>query len=129
MYNSGTWIGRITSELELRHMNNEKNTPFTFFSIACNRPKRKDRDEVTDFIPVKAIGKLAETMTTYSGKGRLICVNGPLHVEPYESNGERKKNFYILADRIVFLDRGKDSTQSRQQGDWTGGVPEDEYNF
>ena len=49
--NKVTLIGRLTAEVETKTYGKGKNKgTYANFCVACPRPKKKDEDEVTDFI-------------------------------------------------------------------------------
>lgn len=89
--NTVTLIGRTTKDVELSI---KGETKITRFSLAINEGKDK-----TDFIPVNAFGKTAETLSKYVGKGSLISVEGHIRI----SHKDEKTFMNIVADRVEFL--------------------------
>ena len=74
--NKAILLGRITKDPELRFAAGS-GTAVSRFTIAINRPKRKDQEKAeTDFINCVAFGKRAETISQYFQKGGQIAVSG-----------------------------------------------------
>ena len=91
-------IGRITKDLELRKINNDK--AVCEFSLAVNRDKEK-----TDFINCIVWNKQAENLVKYQGKGSLISITGELRVDSFEIKGEKRYKTYVLVENIEFLQK------------------------
>lgn len=110
-------IGRLTRDIELRHT--PSGTAVSKFTIAVNRRRQKDSEEKkTDFIDVVVWGKLAETCAEYIGKGRLVAVEGELHIRSYDdSQGIRRKAAEVVANTVRFLDRSGNGTGGYVPGD------------
>lgn len=92
MINNCTFIGRISTELELSQTENGES--FCNFQLAVSRTK-----ETTDFPPMVVYGKLAETMCTYLSKGDLVGIRSSYRSRI--SNG--KKYYQFVVKEIQFL--------------------------
>lgn len=114
MVNQWVGIGRVTSDIDLAHF--QSGTAYCRFSIACDRRTKKDAEKQTDFIPVKCLGKLAEVVAEHSGKGRLVAVLGPMQVDKYEKDGQKRTFTYVLANEVKFLDWPKDKQSNGNGG-------------
>ncbi len=113
MLNTWTGIGRLTSDLELRHTNG--GVAVCNFTLAVERRKREgqDRPEV-DFIPVVVWGKQAESSAKYLVKGQRCGVGGRLQIRSYEArDGSKRKAAEIVAEQVVFLDRPRATEETR----------------
>ena len=95
--NSVLLIGRITKELEIKNIGDDKKV--CEFSLAVNRMG----SEQADFINCAIWGKQAENLVKYQGKGSLIAVSGTLRVDTYEVEGQRRYKTYVLANNIEYL--------------------------
>lgn len=101
------FIGRLTADLQLRYTTGPEPTAVCEFSLAVDRPKKKDgKDGGADFIRCVAFGSRAETMNRYLGKGRKIYIAGPLRVEPYEDKetGKKRSSTKVVVDKFEFCD-------------------------
>lgn len=67
--------------------------------------KDADGKKQADFIPVVAWKKLAEIVSQYMKKGKLISVVGSLQIRSYDDKGEKKYIAEVIADDIKFLDK------------------------
>ena len=71
MYNKVIMIGRLTVQPELVTTPNDKSV--TRVTLAVNRRfKSQNGERDADFISLVVWGRLAETLTSYAGKGSLI---------------------------------------------------------
>lgn len=96
--NNVVLTGRITKDLELKYINDEK--VVCNFDIAVNRIGQ----EATDFISIAVWGKQAENLVNYQGKGSLIAVVGSIRVDKYQTEeGENRYKTYVLANSIEYL--------------------------
>ena len=93
--------GRLTADPDVRYTTNE--IPVTKFSLAVNRPSKNGNNEV-DFINIVAWRGLAKVCGEYLKKGRLVAVEGRLHINKYEKDGQKKSYAEIIASNMQMLD-------------------------
>ncbi len=107
MYNRIVLIGRLTRDPELRYV--PSGAPVANFTLAVDRPFRDQQgNRDTDFIDIVTWRKLAEQVSQYLSKGRLVAVEGRLQIRSYETqDGQRRKASEVVADGVRFLDSGK----------------------
>jgi len=110
MYNRIILIGRLTRDPELRYV--PSGAPVASFTLAVDRPFRDQQgNRETDFIDIVAWRKLAEQVSQYMSKGRMVAVEGRLQIRSYETqDGQKRKVAEVVADGVRFLDRGRPST-------------------
>ena len=99
MLNNVIIMGRLTADPELKQTPN--GIYVTSFTIAVDRLGSKDK--ATDFIRVEAWRQAAEFVCRYFVKGKAIGVDGQIHVDQYDKNGEKRSSFKVVADRIFFV--------------------------
>jgi single-strand DNA-binding protein len=77
------------------------------FALAVDRPfSNAQGQRETDFFDIVVWRKQAELVANHLQKGRLVAVQGRLQSRSYETqDGQRRKVFEIVADRVTFLDR------------------------
>lgn len=80
--------GRLTRDPELRTTNSGKEV--ATFTLACDRPKRKGREQQADFIKVIVWQKSAELLTNYFRKGDGIQVQGHIRTRNYDDKNGNK---------------------------------------
>ena len=86
-------------------------------SLAVRRDfKNKQTGEYdTDWIPLTAFRKTAETLMQYTSKGSKILIVGKLQTNNYtDKNGNKRTSYDVIVDRFEFLD-SKGSNQGQQQ--------------
>lgn len=107
MYNRIILIGRLTRDPELRYV--PSGAPVASFTLAVDRPfKDQQGNRETDFIDVVAWRKLAEQVSQYMTKGRMVAVEGRLQIRSYETqDGQKRKVAEVVADGVRFLDRAR----------------------
>ena len=114
--NEAIVIGRLTSDIELRHTR-QQNVPVCSFSVAVDHArKEKDGSRKTEFIDVQCWAKTAELCAQYLGKGRKVCVKGELRTSSYTAkDGSPRRSTYIEADYVEFLDSKRSSDEPMPQ--------------
>ena len=106
MLNKAILIGRLTRDPELRSTSNDISV--TSFTVAVDRNFTNQQGEKeTDFIPVVAWRKLAETCAKYLAKGRLVAVSGRMQVRSYEGKEGKRNITEVVADEVQFLERAE----------------------
>lgn len=111
--NNWVGIGRLGRAPEVRY--NSDGFAVGHFSIAIDRPKRRDGTKETDWIPVVVFGQQAENAEKYLDKGLRVAVFGRLQVSSYERDGQKRSRAEIVADRIEYLDRKE---QAQEDSGW-----------
>lgn len=93
--------GRLTRDPELR--TTKSGTEVATFTLACDRPKRKDAEQQADFINVVVWQKSAEFLTNYFHKGDGIQVQGRIQTRSYDDkNGNKVFVTEVVAYNINF---------------------------
>lgn len=102
MFNSVILSGRLTADPELK--TTQSGILVTTFSLAVNRPKRKDEEQQTDFINIVAWRNTAEFVTKYFKKGSLIGIEGSIQTRKYEDkDGKKRVAFEVISNQVHFL--------------------------
>lgn len=103
--NSVALIGRLTRDPEVRYTGDQM--AIATFSIAIDRPPRRDGTRETDFPRITVFGRQAENCEKYLKKGRLVGVTGRIQTGSYTNkNGDKVYTTDIVADRVEFLEWG-----------------------
>ena len=120
--NKALLIGRVTRDPELRQTNGGK--PVANFGVAVDRPRSAGRERETDFLDVVAWQQTAEFVSKYALKGRLVAVDGRIHVRSYEANdGTKRKAWEIVANDVRLLDRAPDASGANVEAEVTEDIP------
>ncbi len=97
--NTTTIIGRLGQDPDLRYTTN--GTPVVTFRLAVPNPRDNDQP---DWIPVTALGKVAEAVAEYVSKGHQVAVTGRLtSAEWDDAGGQRHFKLEVTARSIDFL--------------------------
>jgi len=96
--------GNLTGNPEMRYTP-KTNTPSVSMTIAVNRAQKKGEGAVA-FVPLKALGKIAEVANTYLKKGSGVLIAGRLQTRSYEKNVQRRYFMEVLVNELQFLDKG-----------------------
>lgn len=105
-------MGRLTRDPETTY-NNTTGNAMTRFTVAVDRKlSREKRQEMeaqnkptADFINVVCWGRLAETVSNYTAKGKRIIVEGRIQTGSYVAqDGSRRYTTDVVADSVEFLD-------------------------
>lgn len=101
-------MGNLTRDVELRYT--PSGVPVAKMGLAVNsyfKTSDGDTKEETLFINVVAWRKLAENCAEYLSKGRPIFVEGRLKMDQYEWEGQKRKDFEVVARNVQFLGGGR----------------------
>ena len=125
MYNKIILIGNLTKDPELRYT--PQGTPVASFRIAVNS-RFKQSDEIkqeTMFIDNVVFGKQAESCSKFLSKGSPVLVEGRLQERRWETNGQQKSKFEVIAQTVRFLSR-RGSAQDSASGGEADNIPPEE---
>lgn len=114
--------GRLVKDVDVRYT--ERGMCVASFTVACNRPAKKDHPSEADFIPCKAFGKTAETIGNYLAKGSRILLEGRINTGSYTAkDGTKKYTTDVLLDRFEFVESrngsGSADNNNAAQGGFT----------
>ena len=128
-------IGRITKDPELRFIPGSGVAVCTF-SIAVDRRKVKDKEQVTDFFKIVVWGKQGENVANYMSKGKLIGISGRIENRSYEGNdGVKRYVTEIVAEEVQFLEKKSDTntansnntnTENQEYNAWDSASEDDD---
>lgn len=111
MLNNVILQGRLTGDVEVKVMNNQKQTKYANFSIAV--PKTKDE---AMFINLKAFAETAENIAKYFKKGNGIIINGKLDVSQYEKEGQKTSFTAVVVNSFDFpIGNPKENAQKENE--------------
>ena len=123
-YNRIIIVGRLTKDPELTYA--QTGTAICKCSIAVDREFSKNND--TDFIPLVAFAKTAETMSNFLHKGSLILVEGSLNIDNYNDRAGAKKTFAkVVVNKFSFME--KKNASSNQTDQQSNNMTEEEPVF
>ena len=127
-------IGNLGTDPDMRYTSGGH--PVTSFRLATGHTSTTpdgERREETEWFTVVAWRQLAEQCNQFLTKGRRVYVEGRLKSDTWTGNdGQVRFRNEIIADRVLFLDRGTSSDQGEEadggadrSADAPAGDPED----
>lgn len=93
--NSGTTIAKFTIAVKETYKN-----------------KQGEKVERTEWFGITCFGGLADVVKTYVKKGMQVFVEGYLKHEEWEKEGTKHRKLEIYANKVHFLTKAQDSTDS-----------------
>lgn len=110
--NQVTLSGRLTRDPELTY-NNATGNAMVRFSVAVDKKLSREKKQemesrnqpTADFINCVCWGKLAETVNTFTEKGKRVLVDGRLQTGSYKAkDGTRRYTTDVFVNSIEFID-------------------------
>ena len=97
-------IGRVTRDLELKHIGTEERK-YTRFTLAVNEYKSITKEYTTNFIDIVAFDRKAEILSQYITKGCKLSIEGKIRTGSYLDNTSIKKyTIDIILEDFDFID-------------------------
>jgi single-strand DNA-binding protein len=96
-------IGRLTRDAELKYTSG--GMAVCKFSLAVDKRKKQGEqwvDEVS-FFDIVLWGKIGESLNQYLVKGKQIAVEGELHQNRWEQDGQARSKIEIMANNVQLL--------------------------
>ena len=119
-------IGRLTRDSALTYTSG--GMAVCKFAIAVNR-RKKSGDQWVDeasFFAVVAWGKTGEAINQYLVKGKQVAVEGELHQNRWEQDGQSRSKVEINASNVQLLGGGTEPAPSRQTRQGASSAPQNE---
>lgn len=104
-------MGRLVKDPEVT--TTQSGITISRFTLAVDRPTKKDQKKETDFIRCVSFGRMAEIISNYVSKGQRLLVDGSIRTGSYtDKNGNKRYTTDIAVNRSEFIEkRLEDSTQ------------------
>lgn len=83
-------IGRLTADPEVRYTQGEKPMAVARYTLAVDRPRKAEGQQVADFICCVAFGKTAEFAEKYLHKGNKIALEGRIQTGSHDDKDGKK---------------------------------------
>jgi single-strand DNA-binding protein len=128
-------IGRLTRDAELKYTSG--GMAVCKFAIAVNKRRKQGEQWVDEanFFDIVLWGKSGESLNQYLVKGKQVAVEGELHQNRWEQDGQQRSKIDINANNVQLLGGDKQTApaqQSQRQGSQAGtrhgvaGAPHDQ---
>jgi single-strand DNA-binding protein len=114
-------IGRIVTDIGDALKYTPSGIPVLQFRLAVDRPmsaeaRQNGQPKQTDFITIVAWRQSAEFAANYLGKGRLVAVEGQLHIREFEHEGQKRREAEVVSDNLKSLEWPKEGEEGAQGG-------------
>lgn len=111
--NKSILIGRLTRDPEIRYATNSNNMAIARYTLAVNRPFKKNGEQEADFISCIAFDKTAHFAEKYLAKGMRVAVEGRIHTGSYTNrDGQKVYTTDVVVERQEFLEKRPDNSQT-----------------
>ena len=118
-------IGRLTRDPEMRYSQGENPTAIARYTLAVNRPFKRNGEQEADFISCIAFGNTAEFAEKYLSKGMRVAVEGRIQTGSYTNReGQKVYTTDVVVERQEFLEKRAENSQPDSS---TAGTDEDGY--
>jgi single-strand DNA-binding protein len=106
-------IGRLTRDAELKYTS--AGAAVCKFAIAVNRRVKQGEQwaEEASFFDVVLWGRSGESLNQYLVKGKQVAVEGELHQNRWEKDGQTQSKVEIIADNVQLLGGNTGATSSQ----------------
>jgi single-strand DNA-binding protein len=99
-------IGYLGKDPEVRYTPTGRK--YCLFTLAVNRYWKDsdgERKDATDWFNIEARGRVEEICEQYLRKGRLVFLEGSVHTNRYEHEGETRYYTKVVTYQVQMLDR------------------------
>lgn len=107
-------IGRLTRDAELKYTSG--GMAVCKFAIAVGKRVKKgdSYENETSFFDIVCWGKTGEALNQYLVKGKQVAVEGELHQNRWEHDGQARSKIEINANNIQLLGSKEDHSPAKQ---------------
>jgi single-strand DNA-binding protein len=99
--NMFTLRGRTTADIEVKQPGDFSVCNFT---LAVDRPYRKDKERQADFIRLVAYRGTANFLGKYVAKGTMIAVAGEIRTRSWEEDGNKRYATDFVVEEVEFAE-------------------------
>lgn len=123
-------LGRLVRDPEVRYSQGADPLAVARYTLAVDRPMKKNGEKETDFIRCVALGKLGEFAEKHLKKGQQIAIEGRLQVRSWDDNeGKKRWTTEVVVGAHYFCGKKEESgatPAAEQAGPSDGFYPVDE---
>lgn len=115
--NVTNFIGRLGRDWELKYSGGGNAYAKNSLAVRRSFKDKQSGEYETDWVPITAFGKTAETLANYTNKGSSLAVEGSLQVTQTQNEAGENRTYYdVIINRFHFIDGDQQQQQSQQQG-------------
>ena len=104
--------GNLTRDPELRQT--QGGTPILSFGVAVNDKRKNQQGEWVDYpnyVDCVVFGLRAEKLATFMTKGMKVAIEGKLHYQSWEKDGQKRSKLEVVVDNIDFISKSSQQQQ------------------
>jgi single-strand DNA-binding protein len=103
--NSVALMGRLTAAPETRYSQGNNSIAVTRYTLAVDRPFKKDGEQSADFIRCLCFGRTAEFAEKYFRQGMKVAVTGSIRTGSYTNrDGQKVYTTDVLVNQQYFCE-------------------------
>lgn len=122
-------IGRLTKDPDIRWTQTSPSTCIARFSLAVDRPFKRDGDPSADFISCVSFGKNAEFAEKYLKKGTKIAAEGRIQTGSYTNqSGQKVYTTDVIVERQEFAESKNARSENAEGAAGYGSADEDGFS-
>ena len=112
-FNKAIILGRLTADIELRHVGDDDKA-VADVTVAVDNTYRGNTD--TSFIPVTLWGSEAQFANDYLGKGSTVLIEGKIKIDEWEKDEQKYSKLKIVASKLESMGKKYD-TRNTEEGE------------
>jgi len=111
-------VGRVVRDAELKYTSSGQ--AVCKFALAINRRRRvgEQWEDEANFFDIVLWGRQGEALNQYLQKGKQVGVEGELHQDRWQQDGQNRSRVEIIASNIQLLGGGSPGGQGPVSGAW-----------
>lgn len=114
--NNVNLIGRLTRDPDIRYTQGENGFAVAKFTLAVNRPFKRDGEQEADFISCVTFRKTAEFVEKYLFQGSKIAVTGRIQTGSYTNrDGQKVYTTDVVVEHLEFAESARNNNGGQQQ--------------
>ena len=114
--NVTNFVGRLGRDWELKYSGGGNAYAKNSLAVRRSFKDKQSGEYETDWVPITAFGKTAETLANYTNKGSSLVVEGSLQVTQTQNDAGENRTYYdVIINRFHFIG-GDQQQQSQQNG-------------
>ncbi len=123
--NNVVLMGRLTRDPDVRYTQGNNAMCVARYTLAVDRPKRKDQESQADFISCVAFGKSGEFAEKYLHKGTKMVITGRIQTGSYTNkDGQKVYTSDVVIGSQEFAESKPSGTQEQAASDGFMSIPD-----
>lgn len=108
-------MGRLTKDPDVRYTQSDQPLCIARYTLAVDRPFKKEGEPTADFINCVVFGKSAEFSEKYFVKGMRVTVSGRIQTGSYERDGQKVYTTEVVVEEQEFAESKKQTADTTDE--------------